>query len=188
MAKTTMIGVRNVYMTAKPLAGSLFLGSSDNTDLFRSPVAAVTVLNSLFGVTDAFPVSGTLYATTDGVQTLSSSNCLPIPAQGSTTQYEIDFIVSVGTYGFSGQVVATGCIVMRRIFSVFYSSTTGTVSLSAVDTVGTDRTLGTISGTFTPVVSDSGTTHVTVGITRAGGVAGQEGMAISARVRSHITK
>jgi hypothetical protein len=75
-----------------------------------------------------------------------------------------------------------------RFFSVFYSGTTGTVSLSAVDTVGTDRTLGTISGTFTPVVSDSGTTHVTVGITRAGGVAGQEGMAISARVRSHITK
>ena len=186
MTKTTMIGMRSVYMAAKPLAGSLFLGSSDNTDLFKSPVAAATVLNSLFGVTDAFPVSGTLYATTDGVQTLDSSNCLPIPAQGGTTQYEIDFIVAVGSYGFSS-VAAIGCIVMRRIFSVFYSST-GTVSLSAVDTVGTDRTLGTISGTFTPDIALSGTTHVTVGITRAGGVAGQEGMAISARVRSHITK
>ena len=175
-------------MITRSLAGSLFLGSSDNNDLFRTPVAAVTVLNSLFGVTDTFPVSGTLYVTTDGVQTLSSTNCLPIPAQGSAAQYEIDFIVSVGTYGFSGQVATIGCIVMRRIFSVLYSSDTGTVSLSAVDTVGTDRTLGTISGTFTPVVSAPGTTHVTVGIARAGGVAGQEGMAISARVRSHITK
>lgn len=69
-----------------------------------------------------------------------------------------------------------------------FKDNSGASAISAVDTVGTDCTLGTISGTFTPAIALSGTTHVTVGITRAGGVAGQEGMAISARVRSHVTK
>jgi hypothetical protein len=76
---------------------------------------------------------------------------------------------------------------MRRIFTVFRFDTT-TAYISAVDTVGTDRTLGAIGGTFTPTIALSGTTHVTVGITRAGGAAGQEAMAISCRVRAHLTR
>ena len=76
---------------------------------------------------------------------------------------------------------------MRRIFTVFKDNS-GASAISAVDTVGTDRTLGAIGGTFTPTIALSGTTHVTVGITRAGGVAGQEAMAISCRVRAHLTR
>ena len=76
---------------------------------------------------------------------------------------------------------------MRRIFTVFKFDPF-TAYISAVDTVGTDRTLGVIGGTFTPTIALVGTTHVTVGITRAGGAAGQEAMAISARVRAHLTR
>lgn len=186
--KNIMLGMRSSYMQTDPVSGSLFLGASDNHDLFTYPVAAATVMNSLFASSDSVPVSGTLYASLDGSQTLSAANCLPIPTSGGTAQYEVDFIVSVGTVGLASTACnATGCIVMRRIFTVFRLNST-TAYISAVDTVGTDRTLGTIAGTFTPTIALSGNTHVTVGITRAGGVAGQEAMAISARVRSHLTR
>ena len=186
--KNIMLGMRNSYMQTDPVTGSLFLGASDNPDLFTYPVAAATVTNSLFASSDSVPVSGTLYATTNGSQTLSAANCIPIPTNSGTAQYEVDFIVSVGTVGLASTACnAKGCTVMRRIFTVFRLDTT-TAYISAVDTVGTDRTLGTISGTFTPTIALSGTTHVTVGITRAGGVAGQEAMAISARVRAHLTR
>ena len=186
--KNIMLGMRNSYMQTDPVSGSLFLGASDNLDLFTYPVAAATVMNSLFASSNSVPVSGTLYATTNGSQTLSAANCLPIPVSLGTAQYEVDFIVSVGTVGFASTAcTAKGCTVMRRIFTVFRLDAT-TAYISAVDTVGTDRTLGTIAGTFTPTIALSGTTHVTVGITRAGGVAGQEAMAISARVRSHLNR
>ena len=186
--KNIMLGMRNSYMQTDPVTGSLFLGASDNNDLFTFPVAAATVMNSLFASSNSVPVSGTLYATTNGSQTRSAANCLPIPVSLGTAQYEVDFIVSVGTVGLASTAcTAKGCTVMRRIFTVFRLDTT-TAYISAVDTVGTDRTLGTIAGTFTPTIALSGTTHVTVGITRAGGVAGQEAMAISARVRSHLTR
>ena len=186
--KNIMLGMRNSHMFTDPVSGSLFLGASDNTDLFTYPVAAATVMNSLFASSNSVPVSGTLYATTNGSQTLSAANCLPIPISSGTAQYEVDFIVSVGTVGLASTACnAVGCIVMRRIFTVFRLNST-TAYISAVDTVGTDRTLGTIAGTFTPTIALSGTTHVTVGITRAGGVAGQEAMAISARVRAHLTR
>lgn len=186
--KNIMLGMRNSYMQTDPVTGSLFLGASDNPDWLTFPVAAATVTNSLFASSDSVPVSGTLYATTDGSQTLSAANCLPIPVTSGTAQYEVDFIVSVGTVGLaSTSCNAKGCTVMRRIFTVFRPDAF-TAYISAVDTVGTDRTLETIAGTFTPTIALSGTTHVTVGITRAGGVAGQAAMAISARVRAHLTR
>ena len=186
--KNIMLGMRNSHMQTAPVTGSLFLGASDNPDLFTYPVAAATVMNSLFASSDSVPVSGTLYATTNGSQTLSAANCLPIPISCGTAQYEVDFIVSVGTVGLASTACnAKGCIVMRRIFTVFKFDPF-TAYISAVDTVGTDRTLGIISGTFTPVISLASNTHVTVGITRAGGVAEQEAMAISARVRAHLTR
>jgi hypothetical protein len=186
--KNIMLGMRNSYMQTDPVSGSLFLGASDNPDLYTFPVAAATVMNSLFASSNSVPVSGTLYATTNGSQTLSAANCLPIPVSLGTAQYEVDFIVSVGSVGLDiTACTAIGCTVMRRIFTVFRLDIT-TAYISAVDTVGTDRTLGTIAGTFTPTIALSGTTHVTVGITRAGGVAGQEAMAISARVRAHLTR
>lgn len=186
--KSIMLGMRNSYMQTNPVTGSLFLGASDNPDLFTYPVAAATVVNNLFASSDSVPVSGTLYATTNGSQTLSSDNCLPIPISCGTAQYEVDFIVSVGAVGLaSTSCNATGCIAMRRIFTVFKNNA-GAATISTVDTVGTDRTLGAIGGTFTPTIALSGTTHVTLGITRASGAAGQEAMAISARVRAHLTR
>ena len=182
------IGVRNNFLQTQPLNDTIAIGSANNNDLFTYPVAACTVNNSLFASSDSVPVSGTLYATTNGSQTLSSDNCLPIPTNSGTAQYEVDFIVTVGAVGSASTACnATGCISMRRIFTVFKDNS-GAAVISAVDTVGTDRTLGSISGTFTPTIALSGTTHVTVGITRAGGVAGQEAMAISCRVRAHLTR
>ena len=182
------VGVRNNFLQTQPLNYTIAIGSANNNDLFTYPVAACTVNNSLFASSDSFPVSGTLYATTNGSQTLSSANCLPIPTNSGTAQYEVDFIVTVGAVGLaSTSCNATGCISMRRIFTVFKDNS-GAAVISAVDTVGTDRTLGAIGGTFTPTIALSGTTHVTVGVTRASGAAGQEAMAISCRVRAHLTR
>lgn len=182
------VGVRNNFMQTQPLDNTIAIGSANNNDLFTYPVAACTANNSLFASSDSVPVSGTLYATTNGSQTLSSANCLPAPTNGGTAQYEVDFIVSVGAVGLASTACnATGCIAMRRIFTVFKNNS-GAAVLSTVDTVGTDRTLGAIGGTFTPTIALSGTTHVTVGITRASGAAGQEAMAISCRVRAHLTR
>lgn len=182
------VGVRNNFLQTQPLNYTIAIGSANNNDLYTYPVAACTVNNSLFASSDSVPVSGTLYATTNGSQTLSSDNCLPIPTSSGTVQYEVDFIVSVGAVGSASTACnATGCISMRRIFTVFKDNS-GASAISAVDTVGTDRTLGAIGGTFTPTIALSGTTHVTVGITRASGAAGQEAMAISCRVRAHLTR
>ena len=187
-ANVIAIGVKNTNIQTQPLSNTIAIGSANNNDLFTYPVAACTVNNSLFASSDSVPVSGTLYATTNGSQTLSSANCLPIPVGSGTAQYEVDFIVTVGAVGLASTACkATGCISMRRIFTVFKDNS-GASAISAVDTVGTDRTLGAIGGTFTPTIALSGTTHVTVGITRAGGVAGQEAMAISCRVRAHLTR
>jgi len=187
-ANVIAIGVKNYHLLTQPLSNTVVIGSANNADLFTYPVAAATTVNSLFASSDSVPVSGTLYASLDGSQTLSAANCLQTPVSSGTVQYEVDFIVSVGTVGLASTACnATGCIVMRRIFTVFRLNAL-TAFISAVDTVGTDRTLGTIAGTFTPTIALSGATHVTVGITRAGGVAGQEAMAISARVRSHLTR
>ncbi len=187
-AGLVVIGVRNTYIQTEPLNNTIAIGSANNNDLFTYPVAACTQLHSLFAASSSFPVSGTLYATENGSQTLSATNCLKVPTVGGTAQYEVDFVVSVGATGLAATACnSTGCAVMRRIFTVFRLDLT-TAYISAVDTVGTDRTLGTIAGTFTPTIALSGTTHVTVGITRAGGVAGQEAMAISARVRAHLTR
>ena len=187
-ANVIAIGVKNYHLQTQPLSNTIVIGSANNEDLSTYPVAAATMVNSLFASSDSVPVSGTLYASLDGSQTLSAANCLQITGSGGTVQYEVDFIVSVGTVGLASTACnATGCIVMRRIFTVFRFDPF-TAYISAVDTVGTDRKLGTIAGTFTPTIALSGATHVTVGITRAGGVAGQEAMAISARVRSHLTR
>ena len=187
-ANVIAIGVKNYHLQTQPLSNTIVIGSANNEDLSTYPVAAATMVNSLFASSDSVPVSGTLYASLDGSQTLSADNCLQTPVSTGTVQYEVDFIVSVGTVGLASTACnAKGCIVMRRIFTVFRSDAF-TAYISAVDTVGTDRTLGTIAGTFTPTIALSGATHVTVGITRAGGVAGQEAMAISARVRSHLTR
>ena len=187
-ANVIAIGVKNSFLQTQPLSNTIVIGSANNEDLSTYPVAAATMVNSLFASSDSVPVSGTLYASLDGSQTLSADNCLQTPVSRGTVQYEVDFIVSVGTVGLASTACnAKGCIVMRRIFTVFRLDAF-TAYISAVDTVGTDRTLGTIAGTFTPTIALSGATHVTVGITRAGGVAGQEAMAISARVRSHLTR
>ena len=188
-AGLVVIGVRNTYIYTEPLNNTIAIGSANNNDLFTYPVAACTQLHSLFAASSSFPVSGTLYATENGSQTLSATNCLKVPINGGTAQYEVDFVVSVGATGLAATACnSTGCAVMKRIFTVFRDGAGGSAYISAVDTVGTDRTIGAISGTFTPVISLVSNTHVTVGITRAGGVAGQEAMAISARVRAHLTR
>ena len=100
----------------------------------------------------------------------------------------------VGTASGSGGVLPTGYFIAKRRIAVFRHAPSGTFYVSAVQTIGTDVTLGTLGGTITPDLSidtttDSATIHrLLCKIDRTGGVAGQEVVAMSVRVASHHSK
>ena len=176
-------------------ANAVLLGTSRQLNLFAMASSGIFVKNSHFAeLPSSIPVSGTIYATVDGSQTRTLSNCLDATAgQYACATHEVQFIVSVGADNTFGGVLVSGVFTAKRKISVFRAPTSGTYYVGAVQTIGTDETLGTISGTYTPVlnvITAAGATQgmLEIGCTRAGGVAGQEGIAISAVILSHYSK
>ena len=177
-------------------ANSILLGTSRQADPFKNVGAAAALrLNALHTVSSAIPISGTLYATIDGSQTLSASNLvLGGNDTGACATHEVEFIVGVGVTNGSGGVLPAGYFIAKRRIVVFRHAPSGTFFVSAVQTIGTDITLGTLDGTITPDLSiDTTTGSATIHrllckIDRTGGVAGQEVVAMSVRVASHHSK
>ena len=175
-----------------PERNSILLGTSTQTDLFKNKgTAAALRLNALYTLSSTIPVSGTLYATIDGSQTLSVSNLvLGVNSTGTCAAHEVEFIVCVGAVDGLGGVLPTGYFIAKRRI-VAFRALSGTFFVSAVQTIGTDITLGTLGGTITPDLSiDTTTGSATIHrllckIDRTGGVAGQEVVAMSVRVASH---
>jgi len=176
---------------------SILLGTSKQTDLFKNiGTAAALRLNALYALSSDIPISGTLYATIDGSQTLSASNLvLGVNDTGACATHEVEFMVCAGTAsGGSGGVLPTGYFIAKRRIAVFRHAPSGTFYVSAVQTIGTDVTLGTLDGTITPDLSiDTTTGSATIHrlrckIDRTGGVAGQEVVAMSVRVASHHSR
>lgn len=174
-------------------ANSILLGTSTQTDLFKNlGTAAALRLNALYALSSAIPISGTLYATIDGSQTLSASNLvLGVNDTGACAAHEVEFIVCVGAADTFGGILPTGYFIAKRRIVVFRHAPSGTFYVSAVQTIGTDVTLATLGGTITPDLSidttiGSATIHrLLCKIDRTGGVAGQEVVAMSVRVTSH---
>lgn len=177
-------------------ANSILLGTSKQTDFFMNiGTAAALRLNALYALSSAIPISGTLYATIDGSQTLSVSNLvLGVNDTGDCATHEVEFIVCVGAADGFGGVLPTGYFIAKRRIAVFRHAPSGTFYVSAVQTIGTDITLGTLDGTITPDLSiDTTTGSATINrlfckIDRTGGVAGQEVVAMSVRVASHHSR
>lgn len=170
---------------------TILLGTSTQANLFIFATSAAQRLNALYGTTLAVPVSGTIYATINGSQTLTNLNCLQAVTQsGDTSSHEVEFIVSVGTNnGFGGILPNTGVLIARRRIHVFQQSTSGTFFVGSMQTVGTDVSLGTITGTFTPTLTvDTVNNRLECSVVRTGGVAGQEGVALSVRTVTHHTR
>ncbi len=182
--------------TASLEANCILLGTSTQADLFKNIGTAASLrLNALYALSSAIPISGTLYATIDGSQTLSASNLvLGVNDTGACATHEVEFIVCAGTANGFGGVLPAGYFIAKRRIVVFRHAPSGTFYVSAVQTIGTDVTLGTLGGTITPDLSiDTTTGSATIGkllckIDRTGGVAGQEVVAMSVRVASHHSK
>ena len=176
-----------------PERNSILLGTSTQTDLFKNHgTAAALRLNALYTLSSAIPVSGTLYATVDGSQTLSVSNLvLGVNDTSSCAAHEVEFIVCAGVATEFGGVLPTGYFIAKRRIVAYRAAPSGTFFISAVQTIGTDITLGTLDGTITPNLSvDTTIGSATINrllctIARTGGVAGQEVVAMSVRVASH---
>lgn len=174
-------------------ANCILLGTSKQTDLFKNKGTAASLrLNALYAISSAIPISGTLYATIDGSQTLSAANLvLGVNDTGACATHEVEFIVCAGVDNTYGGVLPTGYFIAKRRIAVFRHVPSGTFYVSAVQTIGTDVTLGTLDGTITPDLSiDTTTGSATIHkllckITRTGGVAGQEVVAMSVRAASH---
>ncbi|HNA21628.1 MAG TPA: hypothetical protein PLN40_09475 [Agitococcus sp.] len=177
-------------------ANCILLGTSKQTDGFKNiGTAAALRLNALYALSSDIPISGTLYATIDGSQTLSASNLvLGVNDTGACATHEVEFMVCVGTASGFGGVLPTGYFIAKRRIAVFRQVPSGTFYVSAVQTIGTDVTLGTLDGTITPDLSidttiGSATIHrLRCKIDRTGGVAGQEVVAMSVRVESHHSR
>ena len=178
-------------------ANSILLGTSKQTDIFKNiGTAAALRLNALYALSSAIPISGTLYATIDGSQTLLASNLvLGVNDTGTCATHEVEFMVCVGAAANeSGGVLPTGYFIAKRRIAVFRHAPSGTFYVSAVQTIGTDITLGTLGGTITPDLSiDTTTGSATIHrlrckIDRTDGVAGQEVVAMSVRVTSHHSR
>ena len=176
-----------------PERNSILLGTSTQTDLFKNHgTAAALRLNALYALSSTIPVSGTLYATVDGSQTLSVSNLvLGVNDTASCVAHEVEFIVCAGVANGFGGVLPTGYFIAKRRIVAYRAAPSGTFFISAVQTIGTDITLGTLDGTITPNLSvDTTIGSATINrllctIARTGGVAGQEVIAMSVRVASH---
>jgi len=186
------INARSPNATA-PERNSIVLGTSTQTDLFKGKgTAAALRLNALYTLSSTIPVSGTLYATVDGSQTLSVSNLvIGVNDTASCAAHEVEFIVCAGVADAFGGVLPTGYFIAKRRIVAYRAAPSGTFFISAVQTIGTDITLGTLDGTITPNLSvDTTINSDTINmllctITRTGGVAGQEVVAMSVRVASH---
>ena len=201
----TVVGATNNDVTALNARGtnasnleanSILLGTSRQPDLFKDIGAAAALrLNALHTISSAIPISGTLYATIDGSQTLSASNLvLGVNDTGACATHEVEFMVCVGAANGYGGVLPAGYFIAKRRIVVFRHAPSGTFFVSAVQTIGTDITLGTLDGTITPDLSidttiDSATIHrLLCKIDRTGGVEGQEVVAMSVRVASHHSR
>ena len=199
---SNLVGITNnqvvVINARSPNAGSperncILLGTSTQTDGFKNNgTAAALRLNALYTLSSTIPVSGTLYATVDGSQTLSVSNLvLGVNDTSSCAAHEVEFIVCAGVASGFGGVLPTGYFIAKRRIVAYRAGPSGTFFISAVQTIGTDITLGTLDGTITPNLSvDTTIGSATINrllctITRTGGVAGQEVVAMSVRVASH---
>ena len=177
------------YNISVPDNNSIILGSSNQTNVFIVGTAATRRLNGLWASITTIPVAGTAYATIDGSQTLSNANCLKaVPHSGGTASHEVEFIVSVGPDNTYGGCNPIGSFIAKRTINV-HQAVGGTYYTGTMQTIGTDESLGTISGTFTPSLTvDTVNNRLVCSVVRAGGVAGQEAFALSVRTSTHDTR
>lgn len=173
----------------KVQSSAIILGTSTESSTYYTGAAARLSLNALHANTDTVPVSGTVYATIDGAQTLTIDNCiLAYNSTGCAAHHTIEFVINVGSYGL-GATNSAACIMGTRKLKVFKATGTGTLYIGALETVGTDETFGSIGGTITfSVVVNPTTGILELGAVRTGGIAGQEGLSMSVRTSSHYTR
>ena len=185
----TVIGVRGGYNPVNTDNNSIVLGSSTQSSLFILGTSAARRLSGLWASITTIPVAGTAYATIDGSQTLSNANCLKAVTQtGCTSSHEVEFIVSVGPDNTYGGCNPIGSFTAKRSINV-HRAVGGTYYTGTMRTVGTDESLGTIGGTFTPSLTvDTVNNRLECSVVRAGGVAGQEAFALSVRTSTHDTR
>ena len=136
--------------------------------------------------------SGSIDVTTDGSGAADATTCIPLHLYSafvsSASVHEVEVVIMHGTDpgGFGG-ITPIGCVVAKRRVSVFKNSA-GTSFTSAVETVGTDVSLGTVSTTYTITLQvDAANNRVFPRITKTGGSAPESRTTVSCTCKSHYT-
>ena len=130
--------------------------------------------------------AGSANITTNGSNTTSATNCVKAVFDGTAgaSVHEVEFIVEVGVDNGFGGIIPTGCVIAKRRVAAY--TTSGTIVASAVQTIGTDITLGTVTTVVSvDITVDTTNNRIVPTVTKSAGVAGEIQTAVSCRITSH---
>lgn len=160
------------------------LGTTTNPDIFQQGTAGSLILNAVYGIFST--TAGSANITTNGSNTTSATNCVKAVFDGTAgaSVHEVEFIVEVGVDNGYGGIIPTGCVIAKRRVAAY--TTSGTIVASAVQTIGTDITLGTVTTVVTvDITVDTTNNRIVPTVTKSAGVAGEIQTAVSCRIASH---
>jgi len=163
---------------------SVCLGTTTNPDIFQQGTAGSLILNAAYRIFST--TAGSANITTDGSNTTSATNCVKAVFGGTAgaSVHEVEFIVEVGVDNGFGGIIPTGCVIAKRRVAAY--TTSGTIVASAVQTIGTDITLGTVTTVVSvDITVDTTNNRIVPTVTKSAGVASEIQTAVSCRITSH---
>ncbi len=180
----TAINYYGNNLTSHIVNNSVCLGTTTNSDIFQQGTAGSLILNAAYRLFST--TAGSANITTDGSNTTSATNCVKAVFGGTAgaSVHEVEFIVEVGVDNGFGGITPTGCVIAKRRVAAY--TTSGTIVASAVQTIGTDITLGTVTTVVSvDITVDTTNNRIVPTVTKSAGVAGEIQTAVSCRITSH---
>ena len=180
----TAINYYGNNLTGHIVNNSVCLGTTTNPDIFQQGTAGSLILNAAYRIFST--TAGSANITTDGSNTTSATNCVKAVFGGTAgaSVHEVEFIVEVGVDNGYGGIIPTGCVIAKRRVAAY--TTSGTIVASAVQTIGTDITLGTVTTVVSvDITVDTTNNRIVPTVTKSAGVAGEIQTAVSCRITSH---
>ena len=180
----TAINYYGNNLTSHIVNNSVCLGTTTNPDIFHQGTAGSLILNAAYRIFST--TSGSANITTNGSNTTSATNCVKAVFGGTAgaSVHEVEFIVEVGVDNGFGGINPTGCVIAKRRVAAY--TTSGTIVASAVQTIGTDITLGTVTTVVSvDITVDTTNNRLVPTVTKSAGVADEIQTAVSCRISSH---
>ena len=165
---------------------------SSDSNTGNTPLACLSTTTCVKAVDDNLANSGSVNLTTDGgaVGTANTPRAW-IAGSGfgataaSTSIHEVEFDLLHGIEAFG--LISYGAVFGVRKVAV-YTNSSGTVTASSVQTIGTDITIGTANGTLTMSVTIDTTNNRVVPTVTLSGAAGSISLLAQAKIKSRYSR